>query len=135
MCLLERVNAWDADEIQCSSSSHRLVDNPLRREGQLAAVHLVEYAAQSMAIHGALLARERGEALEPGYLAALRGIQLSVERIDDLPGELEFHSRKLMDGGGSLVYTFTASSDGRELASGRLTVIAQPTDNAGNDTA
>ena len=66
MCLVDRVLSWGDDMIRCSSDSHHRSDHPLRRNGRLGAVHLVEYAVQAMAIHGALLARQRGESLTGG---------------------------------------------------------------------
>jgi predicted hotdog family 3-hydroxylacyl-ACP dehydratase len=126
MCLLDSVVSWDEKHIHCRSDSHRRADNPLRRDGQLSGVHLVEYAAQSMAVHGAVLARENGEQLAGGFLAALRGVDLLIARLDDLSAQLDVRSQQLMAGGGSLVYLFEIDCDGKRLASGRLTVVAQP---------
>ena len=56
MCLLDAVTEWDGAHIVCQASSHRASDNPLRAEGRLGAACGVEYAAQAMAVHGALLA-------------------------------------------------------------------------------
>lgn len=124
MCLLHRVLAWRDDDIRCSTRSHQHPDNPLRRDGRLSSIHLVEYAAQSMAVHGALLARSRGRRLRPGYLAAIRDVHLAVERIDDLPGDLIICSSRLLDGGPTRVYEFTARNGSRALARGRLTVVS-----------
>jgi predicted hotdog family 3-hydroxylacyl-ACP dehydratase len=52
--MIERVVRWDAREIQVATTRHRAADNPLRRDGRLAAVHLAEFAAQAMALHGGL---------------------------------------------------------------------------------
>ena len=127
MCLLDRVLDWGEDSINCSSRSHQHPDNPLRRGGQLSSVHLVEYAAQSAAVHGALLARKHGHSLPPGYLAALRGVQLEVERIDDLPGDLIVFGSRLMIARPALVYEFSASNGGRQIARGRLTIVSPAT--------
>ncbi|MBV8741496.1 MAG: hypothetical protein JOZ12_06890, partial [Sinobacteraceae bacterium] len=56
MCLLEEVLSWDATHAQCRSSTHRRADNPLRAYDRLGAACGVEYAAQAMAVHGALMA-------------------------------------------------------------------------------
>src|ERR1700752_1268025 len=56
MCLLDEVLSWDAMRIRCRSSSHRATDNPLRAHGRLGAACGIEYAAQAMAVHGALIA-------------------------------------------------------------------------------
>ncbi len=39
MCLLDSVIEWDDQSIICISNTHRDPANPLRREGQLSAVH------------------------------------------------------------------------------------------------
>ena len=37
MCLLDAVLSWDASAIECSASSHRACDHPLRAHGRLGA--------------------------------------------------------------------------------------------------
>jgi predicted hotdog family 3-hydroxylacyl-ACP dehydratase len=128
MCLLDRVLEWSDDAIVCASDSHRRADNPLRRDGRLSAVHLLEYAAQSMAVHGALVARRQRTQPRQGVLAAARAVQLEVDRIDDLPGEITVRSERLLDDGATMIYAFTASSAGRPVARGRLTVVLPPHD-------
>lgn len=125
MCLLDGVEQWDAQHIVCFSNSHLLEDNPLRREGFLAALHGVEYAAQAMAVHGGLLAREAGEANPAGFLAALRDVQLHCERLDDKSAPLRIEATELMRSGGSFIYEFSVTAAGSELLSGRLTVMTQ----------
>ena len=120
MCLVDRVLSWDDDMIRCSSDSYHRSDHPLRRNGRLGAVHLVEYALQAMAIHGALLARRRGESLNCGFLAAMRHVQLEVAWLDDITASLELYCQRLVDSG---IYSFRACAGKRVLATGRLTVV------------
>jgi predicted hotdog family 3-hydroxylacyl-ACP dehydratase len=77
MCLLDYVEAWDQERIQCRASSHRAADNPLRAYGRLGAACGIEYAAQAMAVHGALLDR-RAVPARVGYLVSVRDTQLQV---------------------------------------------------------
>jgi predicted hotdog family 3-hydroxylacyl-ACP dehydratase len=56
MCLLDEVLNWNSTRVQCRSSTHRDASNPLRSRDRLAAVCGIEYGAQSMAVHGALIA-------------------------------------------------------------------------------
>lgn len=125
MCLLEGVVAWDDDRIHARADSHRRADNPLRSDERLRAVHLCEYAAQAMAIHGGLLAQRDGRVAAPGFLVSLRAVRLHVERIDDLPGALDVRAAKLLDGGASWQYEFRVEHAGVLLAQGRAAVIAQ----------
>lgn len=122
MCLLDRVEQWDDERIVCSSLSHRRMDNPLRTEHGLAAVHGVEYGAQAMAVHGGLLAQRAGVRLPAGYLAALRDVCLHAARLDEVDGPLQVAAVRLMAEGGNLMYRVEISSAGRMLVEARVTV-------------
>ena len=123
MCLLDAVAAWDDVRIHARSASHRQADNPLRSDDRLRAVHLCEYGAQAMAVHGALLARASGGAATPGYLVSLRGVELARDRIDDLPDDLDVHAERLLGGDGSWQYAFRIEHAGALIASGRAAVM------------
>ncbi|HEY8229279.1 MAG TPA: phosphotransferase [Rhodanobacteraceae bacterium] len=125
MCLLDEVVAWDAMHLHARSASHQRADNPLRADGMLHVVNLCEYAAQAMAVHGALRERDAGGSARPGFLVALREVELKVERIDDLEGQLEVHVERLIAMADSLQYAFRAEHDGNVLASGRAAVMLQ----------
>jgi predicted hotdog family 3-hydroxylacyl-ACP dehydratase len=126
MCLLDAVVAHDATRIHAVSATHGSPANPLRADGHLHAVALCEYGAQAMAVHGALLARERGGRARPGYLVSLREVELNVEYVDDLPGRLDVFAEQLLDAGGSLQYAFRVEHQGRVLATGRAAVLCGP---------
>ena len=130
MCLLDRVQSWDGERIHALSDSHTRLDNPLRSDGLLRAVHLCEYGAQAMAVHGALLAREQGGAAQPGLLVALRDVHLHAIRIDDLPDTLDIVAEKLMHSASSWQYKFRISHGEILLAEGRATVMLR--DDAAN---
>ncbi len=126
MCLLDRVIGWDEACIHARSASHRRADNPLRGDGVLRAVHLCEYGAQAMTVHGALLARAAGGAAAPGYLVSLRGVELARPRIDDLGGELDVHAERLLGGDGSWQYAFRIEHAGDVIGRGRAAVMLHP---------
>jgi predicted hotdog family 3-hydroxylacyl-ACP dehydratase len=126
MCLWEEVVEWDEERIVLRSHGHRDPAHPLRHGGLLHAVHLCEYGAQAMAVHGGLLARRHGGAARPGVLVALRGVQLQLARIDDLPGAIEGRAHKLIDTGESWQYEFELHHAGVPIAQGRAAVMARP---------
>ena len=123
MCLLDAVFEHDATHIHAISTTYASADNPLRADGRLHAVALCEYGAQAMAVHGALLARERGGRAQPGYLVSLREVALHAEYIEELHGTLDVFAEQLQDAGGSLQYAFRVEHQGRVLASGRAAVL------------
>jgi predicted hotdog family 3-hydroxylacyl-ACP dehydratase len=125
MCLLDEVVDRDATCLHARSATHQREDNPLRADGMLHAVSLCEYAAQAMAVHGALRQREAGGVARPGLLVALRDVMLNVERIDDLPGRLQVHVECLLAMADSLQYAFRVEHRGRVLATGRAAVMLQ----------
>lgn len=123
MCLLDEVLSWDEVRIRCRATSHRLADNPLRAHGRLGAACGVEYAAQAMAVHGAIMAHLAGAQARPGLLTSVRNLLLLVSRLDDLAGDLLAVAERLAGDEGSTLYEFTVSSDGRELLSGRASIV------------
>ena len=121
MCLLARIVRSDEREIVCAATSHRSPDNPLRHAGRLAALHLAEYGAQAMAVHGGLAnpgAKDRG-----GMLVAIRDLALEVDRLDDIAGELTISATQLVANADGQIYSFSVSGDGRELGRGRVSVM------------
>jgi predicted hotdog family 3-hydroxylacyl-ACP dehydratase len=122
MCLLDAVAEWSSERIRCVTSSHRHADNPLRDTDRLSAVCGIEYAAQAMAAHGALLAGQQGRPRQ-GFLVSVRNVELKANRLDDVAGELDIIAERLSGDGNNVLYSFTVSGDGRLLLSGRAAVI------------
>jgi predicted hotdog family 3-hydroxylacyl-ACP dehydratase len=150
MCLLDEVMEWDAQHIRCRSGTHRLTDHPLRSQGRLGVACGIEYAAQAMAVHGALAggalvdgasgggacagplpgpAREgcfAGKSRsEVGFLASLRDVRLHVLRLDDIESDLICDALLVAGDHGSALYEFalTSEAERRRLLSGRATVV------------
>ena len=122
MCLLDGVLHWDATSIRCVSGTHRDACNPLRTEGGLRALCGIEYAAQAMAVHGAL-AGGRNTRPHTGYLASLRDVVCGVEWLDQLDGKLIVDAERLAGSGGPVIYRFTVRVGDAEVLSGRATVV------------
>jgi predicted hotdog family 3-hydroxylacyl-ACP dehydratase len=125
MCLLDEVVEWDAQQISCRSGTHRAADHPLRAHGRLGAACGVEYAAQAMAVHGALVAGALtgGGTPAAGFLASLRGVQLHVLRLDDVRGDLICNAVRIAGDRATALYEFEVRSESASLMSGRATVV------------
>ncbi|HZV63267.1 MAG TPA: 3-hydroxylacyl-ACP dehydratase [Methylophilaceae bacterium] len=122
MCLLDHVEAWNEESLSCIAYSHRSADNPLRARGQLAAACGIEYAAQAMAVHGALLA-PNDTAPRAGYLVSVRGTRLYVPRLDDITADLEVGAICLTRNENNILYAFTIRAAEKLLLEGRAAVI------------
>ena len=122
MCLIDHVAEWDETMIRCSVTGHRAVDHPLRTNGRLHAACGIEYAAQAMAIHGALCSRGAGRP-RAGFLASVRGVEFSVERLDDIDAALEVVAARLGGDDNNVLYRFELAALQRPLVRGRATVI------------
>ena len=135
MCLLDEVLSWDARRIRCRSRTHRSADNPLRQHGRLGAACGIEYAAQAMAVHGALIGASaplastvstsvRGSiGSSVGYLASVRNVSLHVARLDDLEEDLIAIAERITGDGRTVLYEFSVSGAGQPLLSGRASIV------------
>lgn len=123
MCLLDYVESWDITSIQCRASSHRDSDNPLRAYQRLSSVCGIEYAAQAMAVHGALLASPDSTPPKAGYLVSIRSTQLYVARLDNIDHDLHVEALCLARNDNDVLYAFNVSAKGRLLLDGRAAVI------------
>jgi predicted hotdog family 3-hydroxylacyl-ACP dehydratase len=130
MCLLDGVVAWDAQHIRCTATSHLASDNPLRSKGRLASVCGIEYAAQAMATHGALVGGA-GERPRVGMLTSVRGVQTHVDRLDTLDGPLDIDAERMGGDDNTVLYRFAVHCQGRLLLCGRAAVILDAAQAAG----
>ena len=143
MCLLDTVDAWDDTHIRCTATSHRDAHNPLRSQGRLASVCGIEYAAQAMAVHGALAGTRDsapGETMAArprvGYLASVRNVQAHIARLDTFEAPLTVEAERMGGDGNTVLYGFTLRCGNEVLLSGRAAVmldasgaLARTTDN------
>ena len=138
MCLLDEVIEWDAQHIRCRTGTHRLADHPMRSHGRLGVACGIEYAAQAMAVHGALIAGAAAGGLASarlsgtgaaanrpaaGFLASLREVRMHVSRLDDIAGDLVCAATQVAGDGVTALYEFALWSGARRLLSGRATVV------------
>jgi predicted hotdog family 3-hydroxylacyl-ACP dehydratase len=131
MRLIDSVVAWDECSIVCSSRSHRQSSNPLRRDGHLACVHAVEYAAQAMIIHAWL--RSASSDADPEttppkavYIASMRDVALTGGSLDQGDDEkLEISAVLNGEVGGVCNYRFAVTGATTTFATGQVVVLAR----------
>ncbi|SHM49139.1 hydroxymyristoyl-ACP dehydratase [Rhizobacter sp. OV335] len=126
MCLLDGLLAWDAQAIRCRATGHRAADHPLRTASGLLATAAIEYAAQAMALHGALLAQSTGAPASPGFLASARGVHCHRLHLHELAGDLEVVAERVAGDAHQLLYTFRVQHAGAPVADGRAAVVLNP---------
>ncbi len=126
MCLLDAIDRWSAEGITARASSHRHRTNPLIEDEGLPALAAIEYAAQAMAVHGALLAREQGGHAQPGYLVAVRDVRIGVAYLDRIDAHLEIRATRLAADAAGLMYSFSVTGAARIIATGRALVTLEP---------
>jgi len=124
MCLLDSVEFWDASRIVCTTGQHQSADNPLSVDGRLSTVNAIEFAAQAMAIHGALEAPRRDRPAF-GMLLSVRNCVLHRDRVDQVPGILHVKAGKVAGSQLMLIYEFGLFAGEHCLAEGRASVILQ----------
>jgi predicted hotdog family 3-hydroxylacyl-ACP dehydratase len=123
MCLLDRVLSWDGSSIECASGTHRAPDHPLRAHGRLGSACLIEYAAQTMAVHGALL-RSSTQSHSPfGLLTSVRALELLVDMLDGIEDELHIRAERQHSDARGALYDFQVHAGERRLAQGRATLL------------
>jgi predicted hotdog family 3-hydroxylacyl-ACP dehydratase len=127
MCLLDEVLTWNALRVQCRSSTHRDIANPLRSRDRLAAVCGIEYAAQAMAVHGALIASRittsQKSVAVTGFLASVRNVALFATRLDDVESDLVATAELVTGDERTVLYEFSVSGNERVLLAGRATIV------------
>ncbi len=122
MCLLDGIEFWNETEIVCRASSHRLLDNPLRTAGSLGISNGIEYAAQAMAAHGALLT-DGDETPAAGFLTSVRDVQWHRARLDDIASNLTIRAERISGNENNILYSFGIHAEGVNLLSGRASVM------------
>jgi predicted hotdog family 3-hydroxylacyl-ACP dehydratase len=128
MFLLERVERFDRNEIECVALSHRDPRNPLRHDDRLPVHIAIEYAAQAAGVHGGLLNRQLhpDAPAQMGYLAVISNLHWQVERLDDLPGDLQIHARRTAVTPGGRAYHVNIQHQGKPVMSGDLIIALEP---------
>lgn len=123
MCLLDSVICWDEQSITCTSTTHQSMTNPLQFNGRLNTACGIEYAAQAMAVHGALLAPDKQSRPRAGFLVSVRGAKIYCQYLDDKEQVLTINAECLNKNEDNLLYTFTVKAENTLLLEGRAAVM------------
>lgn len=121
MCLLDEVTHWDECCVSARSSSHRDAGNPLRSDGDIHTLSAIEYAAQAMAVHGALVGAV-SERPQAGYLVSVRKVICRSQNLDDHEGDVFVEARQLAGDAERVMYAFALRVGDAEVLSGTATV-------------
>lgn len=123
MCLLEQVLSYSNDDIICRTQSHLYADNPLKIAGKLSKMHLIEYGAQAIAIHGGLLENPTfNNQPRPGYIASVKSVKWGdfIANTD----YLEIQAQALLRDDISKLYQFSISdAQSNTVCSARVMVV------------
>ena len=131
----------------CTTSSHTRSPHPLAVDGRLGSANLIEYAAQAMALHGAMLAADATDAADAaagagpadaahgnaatgttagsghGVLAGVRRLSLYADDLHTEPAPLTIKVNLVSGDARTALYDFTVQAQDRLLAEGRATVM------------
>jgi predicted hotdog family 3-hydroxylacyl-ACP dehydratase len=110
MCLLDEVIDWSQDRVRCRAASQRAADHPLRAFGRLGIACGIEYAAQTMAVHGVLAAEQARVTPRAGFLASVRGVRFDAARLDDVAGDLLCTAIRVAGDDATVVYEFSVQA-------------------------
>lgn len=121
MSLLNAVQEWDQQRLRCSASSHRDPHNPLRGEACLSSICGIEYAAQGMALHGALI--DKNNAGRQGLLISVKDVRFFAQRLDEIAHDLTIDVELLMSDDTMFNYQFRVSANGDTLIEGKAVAL------------
>ena len=114
MLLLASVEAMDAETIRCKARNHCGADYPLRVEGDLMTLSLVELGAQAAAAHASM--HGIGGA-HTGLLLSLRKVTAKTLTVADSP-PLTVEATRVTSGPMGACYTFRVLDGTAELLTG-----------------
>lgn len=122
MCLLDGVTGFGPEHIECRALLPDAAAHPLAADGELGIANGIEYAAQAMAVHGAMLAAT-DVSPRAGYLTSVRDVQWTTDRLDAHGPELRIHAQRLSGDERTVLYAFQVHAGPHALISGRASVM------------
>lgn len=120
--LIAAVRGFDRDRIACDGVPPSDPAHPLRVGGRLWAAAAIEYGAQAMAAHGALVAAADAPP-RVGYLVAVRDVAFAMSTLDGIDGPLQVEAERVAALGDQVSYAFRVRTrEGAPVAEGRANV-------------
>lgn len=116
MRLIERIVSADETQIHCIGIDHSCENYPLRLDGRLFSVALIELGAQAAAAHASLF-DIRGN--HTGLLIALQNVEVIRHEIRETSGSLEIFASQLHFDANGAIYGFWVSDERGKLVNGR----------------
>jgi predicted hotdog family 3-hydroxylacyl-ACP dehydratase len=121
MSFLDAVVEWGHERIVCHSTRHAAIDNPLRLDNRLSAVHAIEFAAQAMAAHRRLIGKS-GPDRRYGLLVSVRECSFAADRLDLCVSPLVIEATQVAASPEAFTYRFAVGAAGSPIAHGRASV-------------
>jgi predicted hotdog family 3-hydroxylacyl-ACP dehydratase len=78
--------------------------------------------AQATALHGALLGGADAPAPRPGYIGAMRAVELHAVRLDDVADDLTIRTERLDGDASHVLHAFSIHAGERLQLEGRISV-------------
>jgi predicted hotdog family 3-hydroxylacyl-ACP dehydratase len=132
MCLLDSIRSWSEDAI-FANAIISVKNNPLMIQGKLDSTAAIEYAAQAMAVHGALLGELGAARGQPqrkplmGFLASVRNIVCHKPWLHDasnlLNNSLRINATRTAGTDSPVSYDFSVYAGEVICVSGKATVV------------
>jgi len=79
-------------------------------------------AAQAIALHGALLGGADAPAARPGYIGAMRAVELHAVRLDDGTDDLTIRAERPVGDASHVFHSFSIRAGALLLLEGRISV-------------
>lgn len=122
MLLLEAILEIDETSVTCRARDHRAPDYPLRIDGRLMGISLIELGAQAAAAHASLHGIGSSHA---GLLLALYDVEVLLADGDAAVGRFAARAERLYLHDGTARYRFTVRDEAEERLRGEAMLRMQ----------
>jgi len=116
MRLIERIVSADEAQIHCIGVNHACDNYPLRLDGRLFSVTLVELGAQATAAHASMFDIKGSHT---GLLIALKNVEVVRHEVMETSDNLEIFASQLHFDANGAIYGFWVSDTRGKLVEGR----------------